>query len=358
LLDVESSVTVKDVARIADVSVGTVSRVFNNHSNVTDEIRQRVLKAAAELGYARLVSAEVGHTSYRTIKEVGYLYCSSVDVSAFTSNPFWSYILSGVEAEARKTSIKITYRAIGELVQSPQLLLSTVQEMKLGGILLVGPTEPETVQLLKGLQTPLVLVDNYVRGLSVDSVLSDNFEGARIAVDYLIEQGHQHIAFIGGPVWRKSKTRLINQIYTFERRSSGYRTALLDAGLPINYELFESCDLSTEGGYEACKRLIEHGNQFTAVFCGNDNIAIGVVKALHEAGLRVPDDVSVVGFDDIDVVKHLTPALTTVRVNKEAIGAVAIRSLLTRFADPESTSVTSIIDVELIVRASVAPPRR
>lgn len=354
----ESSVTVKDVARIADVSVGTVSRVFNNHSNVTDEIRQRVLKAAAELGYARLVSSEVGRTSYRSIKEVGYLYCSNLDMSAFTSNPFWSHILNGAESEARKNNIKVTYRSVGELVESPQLLLSTVQEMRLGGILLVGPTEPETVQLFKSLQTPLVLVDNYIRGLAVDSVLSDNYEGARLAVEYLIEQGHQEIAFIGGPVERKSKTRLINQIYTFERRAAGYRTALLDSGLAINYELFESCNLSTEGGYEACKRLIEHGYKFTAIFCGNDNIAIGAVKALHESGLRVPDDVSLVGFDDIDVVKHLTPSLTTIRVNKEAIGAVAIRSLLSRVADPESTSVTSVIDVELIMRASVGSPRR
>lgn len=104
--------------------------------------------------------------------------------------------------------------------------------------------------------------------------------------------------------------------------------------------------------------MIEHGHTFTAIFCGNDNIAIGAVKALHEAGLRVPDDVSLIGFDDIDVVKHLTPSLTTVQVNKEAIGAVAIRSLMSRVADPERASVTSIIDVELIMRASVGSPHR
>jgi DNA-binding LacI/PurR family transcriptional regulator len=348
---VGDSVTVKDVAREAEVSVGTVSRVFNNHQNVTEEIRQRVLKAAAELGYARSVHHDVAHSS-RAVKEIGFLYCSSLDPGAVASNPFWSHILHGVESEARKTNIKVTYRTISEGVETSSLLLSTVQDMKLGGILLVGPAELETIQQLQMLKLPLVLVDNYVPRLSVDAVLGDNFEGARSAVDYLIEQGHRQIAFIGGPVL--PGPRPLNKVYTVERRAAGYRTALLDAGIAVNYDLFESSNLDPNSGYDACKRLLQRDARFTALFCANDDTAIGAMKALREAGLRIPDDVSLIGFDDIALVEHLTPALTTVRVPKEALGAVAVKQLLVRAADPDMVGVSSILEVELIKRSSVA----
>ncbi|GAC1469911.1 MAG: LacI family DNA-binding transcriptional regulator [Ktedonobacteraceae bacterium] len=350
------SVTVKDVAREADVSVGTVSRVFNNHSNVTEEVRLRVLKAAAALGYFGPRSQELrANESSRALKEIGFLYYSNVDKTAATMNPFWSHILNGAESEARKSSVKVTYRAIGELTSTPDILLTTLYEMKLGGILLVGPAEPETIRLLQTMKLPLVLVDNYVPGLSIDAVLADNFEGARTAVDYLLSRGHRKIAFIGGPTL--DSPRPSNKIYTLERRAAGYRTALLDAGLPVNYKLYVgSNDLSAEGGYEACKRLLmDNGdNAFSAIFCANDELAIGAMKAVREAGYRVPEDLSFVGFDDIAMVEHLTPALTTVRVNKEALGHVAVKSLLARFADFEAVSVTSILDVELVRRASVS----
>jgi DNA-binding LacI/PurR family transcriptional regulator len=353
---VGDSVTVKDVAREAEVSVGTVSRVFNNHHNVAEEIRQRVLKAAAELGYTRSIQDTVRSGS-RAVKEIGFLYCSmdALDTNAVASNPFWSHILHGVESEARRTNIKVTYRAISQLVSTPHLLLSTIQDMKLGGILLVGPAEQETIQQIQTLKIPLVLVDNYVPRLSVDSVLGDNFEGARSAVDYLIELGHRQVAFIGGPTL--PGPRPLNRVYTIERRAAGYRTALRDAGLPVNYDLFESCNFDPESGYEACKRLLQRNVHFTALFCANDETAIGAMKALREAGLHIPDDVSLIGFDDIALVEHLTPALTTVRVPKEALGAVAVKQLLTRAADPDMVGVSSVLEVELIKRASVATCR-
>ncbi|HLI88705.1 MAG TPA: LacI family DNA-binding transcriptional regulator [Ktedonobacteraceae bacterium] len=352
-----ASVTVKDVAREAEVSVGTVSRVFNNHQNVAEEIRQRVLKAAAELGYTRPIHQDAARNGSRAIKEIGFLYCSidALDTNAVASNPFWSHILHGVESEARKTNIKVTYRTISALTSTPHLLLSTIQDMRLGGILLVGPAELETIQQIRTLKTPLVLVDNYAPRLSIDAVLGDNFEGARAAVDYLIEQGHRRIAFIGGPTL--PGPRPLNRIYTLERRAAGYRTALLDAGLPVNYELFESCNLDPESGYAACKRLLQRNASFTALFCANDETAIGAMKALREAGLRIPDDVSLIGFDDIALVEHLTPALTTVRVPKEALGAMAVKQLLTRAADPDMVGVSSVLEVELIKRASVASCR-
>ncbi len=133
------SVTVKDVARQASVSVGTVSRVFNNHSNVSEEIRDRVLKAATDVGYNRSVAKDPPTNNSRPIKEIGFLFYSPLHNGTAMSNPFWPYILNGVEREARQSHIKVIYQDIGEAKETPQELLSTIQDMKLGGILLVGP---------------------------------------------------------------------------------------------------------------------------------------------------------------------------------------------------------------------------
>lgn len=344
------SVTFKDVAREAQVSVGTVSRVFNNHANVTEDIRLRVLKAATQLGYFWVGGHETRPPdASRIVKEIGFLFCSSITGNGIATNPFWSQILYGVETEARKTNIKVTYRSIGNVQGIPETLLTTIYELKLGGILLVGPAEAQVVQLLQNTGIPLVLIDNYAPG--ADAVLCNNFEGAMAAVEYLIRMGHRQIAFIGGPLLEGS--RPVNKIYTIERRARGYRLALLDAALPVLPELYESADLTKEGGYAACKRLLEHGKRFSAIFCANDEIAIGAMKALREASLRVPDDISLIGFDDIDMAEHLVPALTTVRVNKEVLGSVAVKRLLSLMSQPDPISVSSTVDVELIVRDSV-----
>ena len=241
------SITVKDVAREAQVSVGTVSRVLNNRANVTEDIRQRVVKVAAQLGYFRAAGQETrSYENNRTVKEIGFLFCSSITTySAVGTNPFWSYTLHGVEGEASKSNVKITYRSISEIQNSPDILLTTIYDMKLGGILLVGPTEVETIRLIQSTQTPVVLVDNYAP--DVDAVLGRNFEGAKTAVEYLISMGHRRIALINGPA--REEQPFVNKVYTLEERARGYRVALWEAGLAAPPELQMAGDLSTDGGY-------------------------------------------------------------------------------------------------------------
>jgi len=352
---VAGPVTLKDIAKEARVSIGTVSRVFNNHANVTEEMRQRVLKAATQLGYFAPGGQEQrSYDGSRIVKEIGFLFCSFLNSNGIVSNPFFSHILHGVESEASKFNIKVTYRSISNIRNTPDVLLTTIYEMKLGGILLVGPAELEIAQLLQSTGIPLVLVDNYAP--KTNAVLGNNFEGARAAVDYLIRMGHRQIAFIGGPLLPDEGTRPVNRVYTIERRAEGYRMALVDAGLPVSYDLCESANLSTDGGYEACKRLLAGKTPFSAIFCANDEMAIGAMKALREAGLRVPEDVSLVGFDDIDLVEHLAPALTTVRVDKEVLGSVALKRLLALMSSPDPICVSSVLDVELVIRDSVRKP--
>jgi LacI family transcriptional regulator len=349
---VAGSVTMKDVAKEAQVSIGTVSRVFNNYANVTDEVRQRVLRAATELGYLLSGGQEPRTDTNRMVKEIGFLFCTfiSYEVPANT-NYFWSHILHGVEREASKNNIKVTYRSISALQNNPDVLITTIYEMKLGGILLAGPAEVETVRLLQSTGIPVVLVDHYVPQANV--VLGSNFEGARSAVEYLISMGHRKIAFIGGPLIEGTRPVPINRVYTIERRAEGYRMALANAGLAVPYELYESANLSADGGYEACKRMFAKNLPFSAIFCANDEMAVGAMRALREAGLRVPEDVSLVGFDDIDLVEHLAPALTTIRVEKEVLGSIALKRLLSLMSDPDPVNISSIMDVELVIRDSV-----
>lgn len=346
-------VTVRDIAQGASVSVATVSRVLNNQAHVKAEVRQRVLKAAQELGYVFSNNNQSNdpRPATRALKEIGFMYYSKIDPNGGAINSFWSSILHGAEREARRSNIKITYHSISNFPASPAALLAAINELRLGGILLVGPVEPEMVKILRESRLPMVLIDNYIGKLSVDAVISDNFEGAKQAVEHLLAQGHREIAFIGGPTI--SEQRPINKIYTIERRAAGYRTALLDAGIAINYDLYEAGDLTPVGGYQVCKRLLEKNRKFTALFCANDDTAIGAINAMREAGLEVPEDVSVVGFDNVMMAEHYHPALTTINVNKEGMGAAAVKAVVARALDPEAANVTIMLETELIMRNSV-----
>ncbi len=344
-------VTLKDVAQRAKVSIGTVSRVFNNHNNVNRDIRERVLQAASELGYIGLSqrSSSSSHKAPR-LKEIGFfLYLDQPKSSKESLAPFWANILHGAEVEAHTSHIRLTYQTINRRSEESFSLLNRLYELRLDGILLVGPADAETIDAIRMAAIPLVLVDNYLRRPSLDAVLSDNFEGTIEAVEYLLSEGHRRIAFIGA----LSSLYPDHTLYTIEWRAKGYRAALQRAGLPVDDELIVAYNLSSEGGYEACMRLLEKGILCSAICCANDPTAMGVLRALRDAGIRVPEDISVVGFDD-DMAEHLTPALTTLRVNKEAMGATAVRHLIARVHDPQAISVTSTLGVELIKRDSVA----
>jgi DNA-binding LacI/PurR family transcriptional regulator len=345
-----SPITIKDVARNAQVSIATVSNVFNNHPNVNPETRQRVLGVASQLGYTGS-NAQTNRQRERSVREVGFLlYDVNLGHRSATANPFWTSILAGVETQARTNNVKITYKAL--LDQEPEVVLAAIQEMRLNAILMVGPVEAELVQALQAAHFPVVLVDNYIAGLAADAVMCDNYEGAKTAVGHLLAAGHEQIAFIGGPT-RQGK-RPINTVYTIEQRALGYRTALLDAGIAIDYDLYEAGNLDVESGYKACKRLLVRGAKFTGLFCANDSTAVGALKALRETGLSAPQDVSIVGFDDIELAEHVTPALTTVHVPTREMGALALQKLIIRLNHPNAPTVTSNIAVRLIVRESVS----
>ncbi|GCE09393.1 LacI family DNA-binding transcriptional regulator [Dictyobacter aurantiacus] len=348
----QGHVTVKDIAQHASVSVGTVSRVLNQRGGINTELRERVLRAAEELGYLGIAGQPVRLRITSSLKEIVFLLAENRNGSSTDIDPFWSQILHGVQQEASRYDINVRYLGIGT-ANSTRDALEKLEESEIRAVLLVGPSEPALIEQLYEARYQVVLVDAFSPTRPVSALVSDGYGGAYEAVSYLVSEHHRDIAFIGGPPIHG--IRGSNSLYPIAQRANGYRSALLDAGIPLREELQEGCNLTPEGGYQACLRLLDAGVAFSALFCANDKTAIGAIKALRERGIRIPEDCSIIGFDDIELAEHLDPPLTTVRVAREALGATALKMLITQVGEADGIKTTNLMRVELIKRQSVRP---
>ncbi|MCC7207928.1 MAG: LacI family DNA-binding transcriptional regulator [Anaerolineae bacterium] len=327
--------TIRDIARLAGVSVGTASHALNNKAGVAEATRARVLEVARNLGYQppSTTSTSIGVL----MKRDRYAH--------FAIDPFYSYVFAGAERECQRQKINLMYAS----VEAESLDTSWPPFMfdnQLMGLLIVGPFPEESIrQIQEKWGHAAVLVDAYAPQLAYDSVLAESQKGAYQAISYLIEQGHQHIGLVGShPAGYAS---------VLERRE-GYQRALAAHGIADVY--IEDSPLIREAVYEATRRLLERAPQVTALFACNDNVAIGAMNAATDMGRSLPDDLSIIGFDDIDLAKEVNPALTTVRVDKMAMGELAVQHLLDRLEHPVRPTLVTLLRTELVVRASVCPP--
>lgn len=343
--------TVRQVAAQAGVATGTVSRVLNGHGNVDGELAERVLRVARELGYNRPRSAQIR----RPISDVGFLLTSKQQSEQRELlTPFWAEILQGAEAEARQRGAKVTYRTLTTPAGGVSLEQS-VREMQLDAVLLVGSATADVINAVAALDIPTGLVDMVSPEVAVDAVLSDGLGGARRAVRHLIAHGHRDIAFIGGPFPLDGEP--ISPIHSIEQRRLGYQLALAEAGIPFRRELIAPSDMYPAGNQKAIQELLSRRTHFTAAFCTNDQIAVSVLRVLRDEGIAVPEDISVIGFDD-DVAVHTVPALTTMRVHKDTMGEIAIRRLFDRIDRTDEPAYTITTPVELMERGTVAAPAK
>jgi len=328
--------TLHDVAQLAGVSHQTVSRVVNGHPSVASVTRARVLEAIRELDYApNRVAQSLATQRTKTVGIIGY----------GTSHYGPSQMVAHVEAGLKAKGYGLVYAAVPDLsVDVLREHIATLRDQLVDGLVVVTPVGgghlADTSDLIR---LPYVMIDAML-GEQVPSVVIHQHHGARLATQHLIERGHRAICEITGPMeWSGAK-----------QRHEGWLAVLAEAGIRPGASV--EADWTPLGGYRAAHRLLDEGERFTALFAGNDQMALGAMRALREAGLRIPQDVSIVGFDDVPEAAYFEPPLTTVRQDFTTLGQQAVELLLARMAVPDAPAHQRVLYPVLVERASVASP--
>jgi LacI family transcriptional regulator len=330
----------QDVADLANVSIGTASQALNNKSSVLPETRARVLQAARELGYELPVRTT---SSEKSLSTLGVLVKAHNARSA-PIDPFYAAVLSGAEQECKRHNISLMYSSLPvdeqlNVIDWPPLVGDQQAE---GWLIMGGLPQKTVIELEQCLQQPVVLVGTYAPDSDYDMIVTDDQTGAYDAVKHLITRGHRRIGLLGGPPDGYSSMR--------ERRQ-GYLNALADHGIEEAYA--EESSSHRDHAYEAAHRLLKRAPEITSIFACNDGVAVAAMRAAYDLGLRIPDNLSVVGFGDLELASEVIPPLTTVFVDKMLMGAWGVRQVLDRSENPERVPCTIMLGTQLIERQSV-----
>ena len=333
-------ITLDDVALAAGVSTATVSRVINNFPRVASETRQRVLDAIERLHYTpnfagRMLATQRTHTVGLIITDI--------------TNPFYPAVVRGVEAAALSLGFSVLLYDTAENKQREAQALQLLRERQVDGLVICSSRlgKSRLAQLAHG-KTPIVFVNSQPAPSTVGSVETDHEVGMRAAVEHLVQLGHRHIAYLGGPPASQVQQRRLK--------------AFWEAATSLDMETVEASRQPTvEGGEAGTQDLLSASDpdaRFTALITYNDLMAAGALLAARASGLRVPDDLSLIGHDDIPMSALLSPALTTVRQPMQELGARAVAMLVAHLQSTVAANPTVLsLHPELVVRASTAPPR-
>ncbi len=335
---IDAPLTIDRIAELAGVSRTTVSRVLNNRPDVNRATRQRVMAVMAEHDYqpnafAKAISSQKSHNVGLVIPyEADYIFL----------NPFFVEVLRGISTTVDRAgySLLISYTHGEDPVVA-------WRRKKVDGLLVLSPGSLHhgLIEAMSSAGVPFVSTSRLADEERMIYVDVDNVAGGRVAVEHLLGLGHRRIAYVGKPSLTSSRDRL-----------EGVRQAFAGAGLELNAALVLEADGHSERhGYDAMRRLFEQPEPPTAVFLANDMMAIGAMMAIQERGLRVPQDLSVVGFDNVPIAQYLSPPLTTIHQPAFEKGARAAELLIQCLEREECAPQSVVMDVQLVVRASTAP---
>jgi LacI family transcriptional regulator len=323
-----------DVAREAGVSLMTVSRVVNDKEDVSPATRQRVLAIIKRLGY-RPSGIARGLATQRT----GTLGLVLPDVA----NTFFANVARGAEQEAYARGYNVFLCNTNEDPQREVDLLRSLEEKRVDGVVLCSSRlQDAELRSLLNCHQAVVLVNRQIEGDGVCSVLIDDVYGGRLATQHLLQAGHRTIGFLAGPELSQSG----------RQRREGYRAAFAEAGLRYDPNWVRHCAPMAEGGLDTGRELLAAHPELTAMFCYNDLVAVGVLRASAELGHRVPQDLAVVGYDDIPLASLVSPSLTTCRVPQNDLGKWAVQFLLDQIEGGENRCDRVELRPELVVRES------
>jgi LacI family transcriptional regulator len=334
----DQDVTIFDVAREANVSYSTVSRVINN-KGVSAEKRERVMRAMAKLGY--VVNLQARSLAGGQSHIIGLL------VHSLTVE-YFGEIARGVDDEAAAVQYDLMLYTTHRHKGRESVYVTRLTRNLVDGLLLVLPRNAETyLETLRHRHFPYVLVDHQGLGFEVPSVGAKNWQGGYDGTRYLIDLGHHRIGFITGDM----------TLGCARDRLAGYQQALSDAGLPIEPELIQEGDFLQPRAFARANDLLDLAQPPTAIFASNDISALGVMDAVRNRGLRIPEDCSIIGFDDIPQAAQVYPALTTIRQPLAEMGRVATQLLLSYIDHPDAAVKRIELPTELVIRQSCQSPR-
>ena len=330
--------SIYDIAKAVGVSPAAVSYVINGRDKVSPKTKAKILAAMAEMGYVAdhaAVSLSRGKSSLVGI-------CFPLDSSAlvFSDNPFYSEFLANFEKEISASG----YDTIIGYLQSPEDFEHWLVSRGLDGLVIFGLYSPEIFKIIRAHKVPFVLTDFYDPDFEASSIRVDDVMGGYLAGKHLLELGHRQIAYIGGDLV-SSKVDC--------KRLEGLNKALEEAGLKCSLQL--EVPTTFNGGYEAATVIRNHP-EITAAFCGSDIVAIGLLRHAQELGISIPDDLSVMGFDDLNSCTYVYPALTTIRQDIPLKGQLAAKILLAEI-DGEEHPLTQTIRPTIAIRNSTAKPK-
>jgi len=330
--------SIKDIARAANVSHSTVSRALRNSPVVNAETTERIKRIAQEANF-RVSAVGRSLATGRT---------NSVGVVVTTlSDPFIAEVVTGLESAAASRGYSVILASSrGDAIQEMKVVQS-FEERRVDGIVVMDSRVGSVyLPVLAEMKIPIVLINSHHPGEFMYSVAIDQIAASRAATKFLIQLGHRRIGYIADRFGAQSNAG----------RLAGYREALESFDIPYVPELVAQGDSLPEGGLHAAEQLLSLNERPTALFCYNDMTAIGALSAAHIHGLRVPDDLSVVGFDDLAIASYSQPPLTTVRQPKQEMGRIAMEILL-NLLNGSAAESSRKVPGELIVRESTAPPR-
>ncbi|MCL5986537.1 MAG: LacI family transcriptional regulator [Actinobacteria bacterium] len=327
--------TIREIARLTGLSVGTVSNVLNDVDTVSKENRVKVLEAIKELNYTP--SRIARSLSKKSTKNVAFII---PDIT----NPFFPEVVRGAQDLLAKKGYYVFLCNSDNDPEKEESYIYDLISMWVDGII-IAPSDSDyrNLDVFSRITSPLIIVDREVEELKRDLVIVNNKKGSYEMVNFLIGNGHKKIVALMGP----------EHVRTAQKRHEGWEKAMSENGL-FSDDLVDWGSFSIDSGYEMARKMLDNVGGFDAIFAGNDLIAIGAIQLLEEKGFRVPDDISVAGFDDIYISRFMKPPLTTVRQPIYRIGEIAAELLLERMSSTEQPEPKRIIvDGELVIRDSV-----
>ena len=329
------AVSIKDIARVANVSYSTVSRALNDNPRVQAQTKARIQRIASEMGY--LPSAVGRSLVTRRTRTIGIVVSTITDL-------FYAEVIDAIEETGFNHGYAVFLANSGGVPQRELAAIRALRERWVDGLIVVSCcSSKEELCAERVIDIPVVVINNAHRDHIGYSIEVDNVAGGQAATRHLLQLGHRRISHIVGPTTE----------WDAVERHSGYKQAMQAYGLTVDPALIVRGNSRPKGGIEAMKRLLALPAPPTAVFCYNDATALGAVRAARDAGLRIPQDLSVVGFDDIDLASYLEPPLTTVAQPRRAMGERAVEMILALLAGGPSVA-DCMLPGKLVVRGSTA----